>query len=133
MSQYMLDTDTCSYIMNRDGARTARKLQEHEVKDVFISAITKSELEFGIEVSPHRDKDKNALAVFLQHVAVLDYPSDAALDYAQIRAYLKKKGTPIGANDLFIAAHSRCLGMTMVTNNMREFSRVPGLKVENWT
>jgi tRNA(fMet)-specific endonuclease VapC len=62
----------------------------------------------------------------------LDYPSEAALHYAQMRAALKASGTMIGANDLFIAAHSRCLGLTLVTNNTREFGRVQGLSIENW-
>ena len=102
------------------------------VGDVCISAVTRSELEFGVEVSPRKSKDKGSLEIFLRHIEVLDYPSDAALDYALIRAFLKVRGRLIGANDLFIAAHARHLGLTLVTNNIREFSRVPGLKVENW-
>jgi tRNA(fMet)-specific endonuclease VapC len=89
-------------------------------------------LNYGVEVSPRRRQDQAALDVFLRHVAVLEFPSDAALDYGVIRAHLKKRGTMIGANDLLIAAHARCLGLTLVTNNMREFKRVQGLKVENW-
>jgi tRNA(fMet)-specific endonuclease VapC len=85
-----------------------------------------------VEVSPRRDKDQHALEVLLGHIDALDYPSEAALDYAQIRAFLKARGKLIGANDLLIAAHARFLGLTLVTNNLREFSRVPGLKVENW-
>ena len=102
-----------------------RNLQSVAVSDVCISAITSSELEYGVAVSPRRDKDQRNLAIFLQHVQVLDYPSEASLDYAQIRALLKTRGALIGANDLLIAAHARCLGLTLVTNNTREFSRVP--------
>jgi tRNA(fMet)-specific endonuclease VapC len=132
MLRYMLDTDTASYIMNRHSLRALRRLEMETVGDVCISAVTRSELEFGVEVSPRKSKDKGSLEIFLRHIEVLDYPSDAALDYAQIRAFLKVRGRLIGANDLFIAAHARHLGLTLVTNNIREFSRVPGLKVENW-
>jgi tRNA(fMet)-specific endonuclease VapC len=102
------------------------------VSDVCISAITKSELVYGVEVSPRRPKDQVALDEFLRHVQVLDFPSDAAFDYGRIRASLKLSGTMIGANDLLIAAHARCLGLTLVTNNTREFGRVQGLEIENW-
>jgi tRNA(fMet)-specific endonuclease VapC len=88
---------------------------------------------FGIEVSPRRRQDQAALDVYLRHVEVLDYPNEAALHYGQIRADLKLRGTVIGANDLFIAAHARCLGLTLVTNNTREFERVQSLHIENWT
>jgi tRNA(fMet)-specific endonuclease VapC len=129
----MLDTDTASYIMNQSSLGAMRILELKGVGEVCVSAICRSELEFGVEVSPRRAKDSHSLDVFLRHIEVLDYPSDAALDYAQIRAFLKAQGRPIGANDLFIAAHARHLGLTLVTNNTREFNRVPGLKIENWT
>jgi tRNA(fMet)-specific endonuclease VapC len=133
MLRYMLDTDISSYIMNRASLSAIRRLEAIEVGDVCVSAITKSELMYGVEVSPRPAKDQRALDIFLQHIGVQDYPSDAAIDYAEIRAFLKARGTIIGANDLFIAAHARCLGLTLVTNNTREFGRVPGLKMENWT
>ena len=84
-------------------------------------------------MSPRRAQDEAALDAFLAYVVVLDFPDQAALDYAKIRAGLQKKGTIIGANDLFIAAHARSLGLTLVTNNTREFRRVPHLTTENWT
>jgi tRNA(fMet)-specific endonuclease VapC len=84
-------------------------------------------------MSPRRPQDEAALGAFLAYVAVLEFPDQAALDYAKIRADLQKKGTMIGANDLFIAAHARSLGLTLVTNNTREFRRVPHLTTENWT
>jgi tRNA(fMet)-specific endonuclease VapC len=88
---------------------------------------------YGVEVSPRRAQDAAALAAFLPYVDVLDFSDDAAPHYAEIRADLKKRGLPIGANDLFIAAHARSLGLTLVTNNTAEFGRVTGLRVENWT
>ena len=133
MPRYMLDTDTCSYIMKRSNDAVLKRLRKTPVSDVCISVITKSELRFGVEVSPRRRQDGAALSAFLGYVEVLDFPDIASLDYAQIRAALKTLGTMIGANDLFIAAHARSLGMTLVTNNTREFRRVAKLAIENWT
>ncbi|MGA8760123.1 MAG: PIN domain-containing protein [Stellaceae bacterium] len=84
-------------------------------------------------MSPRRDQDEFAVEAFLRHVNVLDLPEEAAIDYAQIRAELRRRGEMIGANDLFIAAHARCNGLILVTNNIREFGRVERLKIENWT
>jgi len=133
MPRYMLDTDTCSYIMKRSNDAVLKRLQKVPVSDVCISVITKSELLFGVEVSPRRRQDESALSAFLGYVEVLDLPDIASLHYAKIRAHLKTLGTMIGANDLFIAAHARSLGLTLVTNNTREFVRVSKLAVENWT
>ncbi len=132
MPLYMLDTDISSYIMKRTNDTVLRKLSTVPVSHVCISAITKSELSYGVEVSPRKQQNQAALEEFLRYVEVLDYPAQAAIHYAQIRASLKAAGTLIGANDLFIAAHARALGLTLVTNNTREFSRVPSLKIENW-
>jgi tRNA(fMet)-specific endonuclease VapC len=133
MPIYMLDTDISSYIMKRTDAAVLQRLQKVAVADVCISAITKAELAYGIEVSPRRKHDQAALDAYLRYVTALDFPAEAAIDYGVIRADLKMRGTMIGANDLLIAAHARRLGLTLVTNNMREFGRVQGLKIENWT
>lgn len=133
MPLYMIDTDISSYIMKRFSRPVLEKLQAVPVSDLCISAVTKSELMFGVEISPRRQKDQASLDEYLQYVEVLDYPGEAAIDYAQIRADLKSRGTMIGTNDLLIAAHARYLGLTLVTNNTREFGRVPKLKIENWT
>lgn len=133
MPRYMLDTDTCSYIMKRSNDAVMKRLQKVPVDDVCISVITKSELLYGVEVSPRRHQDETALTAFLSHVEVLDFLDEATSHHAKIRADLKVKGTIIGAHDLFIAAHARSLGLTLVTNNTREFSRVRGLTGENWT
>ena len=133
MARYMLDTDTCSYIMKRSHQPVLKRLLEVPVSEVCISVVTKSELLFGIEVSPRRQQDELALNAFLTHVEVLDFPDEAASHYAKIRADLKSRGSMIGANDLFIAAHARCLGLTLVTNNTHEFGRVQNLVLENWT
>ncbi|MBZ5521439.1 MAG: type II toxin-antitoxin system VapC family toxin [Acidobacteriia bacterium] len=133
MPRYMLDTDTCSYIMKRTNTAVLKRLQKVPVSDVCISVITKSELLFGVEVSPRRQRDQAALDSFLGYVEVLDFPDGASLHYAEIRADLKKRGTMIGANDLFIAAHASSQGLTLVTNNTREFGRIRNLTIENWT
>lgn len=133
MPRYMLATDTSSYIMKRSNDSVLRRLKKTLVSEVCISVITKSELLFGVEMSPRRPLDEAALGAFLAYVEVLDFTAQAALDYAKIRADLQKKGAKIGTNDLFIAAHARSLGLTLVTNNAREFRRVPHLTAENWT
>jgi tRNA(fMet)-specific endonuclease VapC len=132
MPRYMLDTDTCSYIMKRTNDVLLKRLQKIPVSDVCISVITKSELMFGVEVSPRRQQDEAALSAFLGYIEVLDFPDKASVHYAQIRADLKAHGRMIGANDLLIAAHARSLGLILGTNNTREFRRVRGLAVENW-
>lgn len=133
MPRYMLDTDTCSYIMKRSSDAVLKRLQNVPVSDVCISVITKSELLYGVELSPRRKHDESALNAFLRFVEVLDFPDKAALHYAKIRADLKTAGKMIGANDLFIAAHARSLELTLVTNHTREFGRVRNLAMENWT
>jgi tRNA(fMet)-specific endonuclease VapC len=119
--------------MKRTDAGVLRRLATVSTSDVCISAIVKSELLYGIEVSPRRQQDQAALDAFLRHCEVLDFPGQAAIEYGRIRADLKARGTMVGANDLLIAAHARSLGLTLVTNNTREFGPVPGLKLENWT
>jgi tRNA(fMet)-specific endonuclease VapC len=133
MLRFMLDTDTCSYIMKRSQPLVLKRLQAVDVDDVCMSVVTKAELLYGVEVSPRRAHDAAALSAFLPYVESVDLPDDAAVHYAEIRADLKKRGAMIGANDLFIAAHARATGLTLVTNNMAEFERVRGLKLENWT
>jgi tRNA(fMet)-specific endonuclease VapC len=133
MLRYMLDTDTCSYILKRSHPAVLRRLQAVPVADVCMSVVTRAELLNGVEVSPRRDQDAAALSAFLPYVHALDFTGDAASHYADIRADLKRRGALIGANDLFIAAHARALALTLVTNNTKEFERVKDLSVENWT
>ncbi len=132
MPHYMLDTDISSYVMKRANEQLLKKLRTVAVNDVCISVITKSELLYGVELSPRRAQDQAALKAFLNYVEVLNFPDEAADHYAKIRADLKSRGAMIGGNDLFIAAHARSLGLTLITNNIREFSRVRDLALENW-
>jgi tRNA(fMet)-specific endonuclease VapC len=133
MPRYMLDTDTCSYIMRRSHDALLKKLAKVPISEVCISVITKSELLYGVEVSPKQQQDEAAVEALLRYVEVLDFPDEASSRYAKIRADLKSRGVMIGANDLLIAAHARSLGITLITNNTREFRRVRDLAIENWT
>lgn len=133
MARFMLDTDVCSYIMKRSSLLVLKRLKAVPVDDVCMSVVTKAELLYGVELSPRRAQDEAAVAAFLPYVSAVDFTDAAASHYAEIRADLKRRGLMIGANDLFIAAHARSLGLTLVTNNTAEFGRVGGLKLENWT
>jgi tRNA(fMet)-specific endonuclease VapC len=133
MRRFMMDTDTCSYIMKRTHPNLLQRLQSVPVADVCMSIVTKAELRYGVEVSPRRAQDASALAALLPYVEAIPFDGDAALHYAEIRADLKRRGGMIGANDLFIAAHARANGLTLVTNNTVEFRRVRHLKLANWT
>ena len=133
MPRFMLDTDTCSYILKRSHPVVLKRLQSVPVSDVCMSVVTKAELLYGVEVSPRRAQDGAALAAFLPYVDALALDENAASHYAEIRADLKRRGAMIGANALFIAAHARALGLTLVTNNTAEFDRVRHLTTENWT
>jgi tRNA(fMet)-specific endonuclease VapC len=133
MPRYMLDTDTCSYIMKRSNERVLTRLQAVSVRDVCISVIVKAELLYGVEVSARRQQDEAALRAFLEYAEVLPFPDEASSHYARIRADLKNRGAMIGANDLLIAAHACSMGLILVTNNTQEFGRVRGLSIENWT
>jgi tRNA(fMet)-specific endonuclease VapC len=130
--RYMLDTDICSFIIKRANEKLLKRLRRTPVEDICISVITKAELLYGVDISPRAKADDAAVGAFLTHVAVLDFPDEAAQQYAAIRGHLKRKGMVIGANDLLIAAHARAAGLTLVTNNTGEFARVPQLKIENW-
>jgi tRNA(fMet)-specific endonuclease VapC len=133
LPRFLLDTDTCSYIIKRSHPTLLARLQRVPVDEIAISVVSKAELLYGVEVSPRREHDRVAVTSFLQYVQVLELPDVAADHYASIRAELKAIGAMIGANDLFLAAHARSLGLTLVTNNTREFDRVPDLLLENWT
>lgn len=132
MIRYMLDTDTCISLIKARLDKISRRLSRLAVGDVGISIIVVAELWYGVALSEKKKLNEAALRDFLDFVNVLDWPSGACPLYGRIRAHLKKKGTLIGAMDLLIASHASFLGAVLVTNNTREFDRVPELKVENW-
>ncbi len=128
----MLDTDTCVFVMRGPSENLRVKLLTTPIDQQAISVVTLAELVFGIKVSSQAKLNRAALDAFVKHLTVLEWPEAAAEHYGEIRAHLQKRGQMIGANDLFNAAHARSIGAVVVTNNEREFRRVPGLKVENW-
>jgi tRNA(fMet)-specific endonuclease VapC len=133
MRLYLLDTDICSYIMKRSHPHLLDRLQSINLETIAISVVTEAELLYGIRLSSKPKLTRAAFDEFIKHVAVLDWTRAAVQYYAEIRANLHKRGQIIGANDLMIAAHASSLKATIVTNNVREFQRVHGITVENWT
>jgi len=130
--RYMLDTNICIYAIKHKPEKVFQKLQEVEPEDVRVSSVTYAELVHGVEKSVAVEKNRLALSMLLANIEILDFDVDAADCYGKIRADLEKKGTPIGFLDMMIAGHAQSLGYTVVTNNVKEFSRVPDLKIENW-
>ena len=131
MIEYLLDSDVAIYIMNRRFLAAAERLTD-VIDRVGLSAIAYGELAFGMEYSQRKDDNLAALAAFVEPLQIVPFGPEAALHYGQIRTELQRQGPPIGSNDMLIAAHARSLDVTLVTNNRREFDRIPGLKVENW-
>lgn len=129
---YMLDTNICIYAIKNKPEQVLQRLKENLGKGLCISAITLAELEHGVEKSAHPEKNAAALLQFLAILDVLPFDDLAAVEYGRICAYLQKRGTPIETMDMLIAGHARAEGLTLVTNNVREFARVPALRVENW-
>ena len=130
--RYMLDTNIIIYAKNKRPDKIFKKLQEYGPGDLCISSITMAELEYGICKSSKPDQNRAALFLFLSSISIVPFDGNAAREYGMIRYDLKEKGIPIGANDLLIAAHAKSLGLTLISNNTREFERVKGLKLENW-
>ena len=129
----LLDTNICIYIIKQQPASVLKHFLEYQVGDIGISSITLAELRYGVAKSTHQDKNSKALDQFITPLEVVPFDDAAALAYGAIRAVLEKAGTPIGAMDLLIAAHACALGVPLVTNNIRELRRVPGLDVVDWT
>jgi tRNA(fMet)-specific endonuclease VapC len=129
---YLLDTNICIYLIKRKPISVLAKFNEHEVGDIGISTISVAELSYGVQKSRLRDQNQQALLQFLAPLVIAEFDAEAALAYGQLRADLEAQGTPIGSLDTLIAGHAVSLGVTIVTNNEREFSRVPKLNIENW-
>jgi tRNA(fMet)-specific endonuclease VapC len=129
---HLLDTNICVAVIRMRSARALTRLRTMTPGSVGISIITVSELQFGAAKSQNPQRNRSALSQFLLPLEILDYDSSAAAAYGDVRARLEKVGTPIGPLDTLIAAHARSLNAVLVTNNVSEFRRVPGLKVEDW-
>jgi len=132
MSRIILDTDICIYIIKKKPPQVFEKFRSFDLGDIAISSITYAELQFGVQNSSDPDGNAKTLNKFVSPLNVLDYSAEAGVEYGKLRSYLKKKGKAIGSNDMFIASHALALQATLVSNNTREYYRVPGLTVENW-
>lgn len=131
MLKYLLDTNVVIYVIKRRPLPVLEVFNQHHGR-MAISSITLAELAHGAEKSSSVSRNTAVVEDFVSRLAVLPYDDKAAWQYGNIRTSLEKLGQPIGVNDLHIAAHARSNGLTLITNNMREFERVPGLLLENW-
>jgi len=131
---WMLDTNTLIYFVNRGPHfdRVARRMSGKSPGELRMSAITLCELRFGIAAGARTRENEALLEELVDAVQPEDFPAAAARDFGEIKVHLSRRGRPIGPYDLLIAAHARHLGATLITNNEREFRRVPRLAVQNW-
>jgi len=130
--RFLLDTDTCIYLIKKKPPSVIEKLRACQAGDVGISAVTVAELRYGASKSQRVQQNHEALDLFLAPFEVVKFDETAAAAYGEIRAQLEKAGQPIGPLDMLIAAHAKGMNVALVTNNVGEFKRVKGLKVETW-
>ena len=131
MLRYILDTNICIYVIKNRPARLHQRFNEL-VDQLCISTITLAELCYGAENSARRVQNLHTVEQFCSRVEVLPFAASAAAHYGEIRAALVRAGRPAGGNDMLIGAQARSEGLILVTNNMRELERMPGLQIENW-
>ena len=120
------------WTIKKKPAEVFEKFKNLTIGDVGISSITLAELQYGIEKSSNSEKNREALEKFLTPIEIIDYGYEATVEYGKIRAELEKKGITIGPLDMLIASHAKSLDVILVTNNVREFERIAGLRIENW-
>ena len=128
----MLDTNTCIYIIKRKPQKVIKRFKQTDISQIGISSITLSELQYGVSKSSKPEQNQIALSQFVAPLEILPYDDGASQYYGDLRAGLEKQGTPIGSLDMLIAAHSISLNSVLITNNEKEFSRIPKLKIDNW-
>ncbi|MGD9584337.1 MAG: type II toxin-antitoxin system VapC family toxin [Lysobacterales bacterium] len=131
MIRYLLDTNICIYLINARPAAVLARFRQQAMGSIGVSSVSAAELAFGVAKSGSA-RNREALAMFLSPLEVLPFDSAAIWHYAELRTDLELRGQPIGPLDTLIAAHALATNATLVTNNLREFTRVPGLRVENW-
>lgn len=132
MISLMLDTNVCIYLIKEHPPSVVGRFASHAVGDIGISVVTLAELEYGISKSSRPARNREALAQFITPLEVLPFDRQATAVYGRLRATLEKKGQPIGSMDLLIAAHALSLGVRLITHNVKEFGKVPGLSIEDW-
>lgn len=130
--KYLLDTDICIFIIRKRPESVFEILRQQAIGSVGISSVTYSELSHGAHKSHNPEKNLSALEAFTAPLEILPYDASIGLTYGKVRSYLEQKGMPIGPLDLMIASHALSLGLTLVTNNTREFERVEALNVIHW-
>jgi tRNA(fMet)-specific endonuclease VapC len=130
--EFMLDTNTCIYIIKGAPPDVIRRFKRSAISQIGISSITLSELFYGVSKSSRPQQNLMALTQFVAPLEIAPYDDEAALCYGDLRAHLEKQGTPMGSLDMLIAAHALSIPCTLVTNNEKEFGRVPDLKIGNW-
>ena len=130
--EFMLDTNTCIYIIKRKPPDVIKRFIQTEISQIGISSITLSELLYGVSKSSKPEQNQMALVQFIAPLVILPYGDEAAQYYGDLSARLEKQGTPIGSLDMLIAAHALSIACTLVTNNEKEFIRIPKLKIDNW-
>ena len=130
--RYLLDTNICIYLIKKRPRQVLEKFNAYSVGEIGVSSITVAELQYGVRKSQHPVKNQQALKQFLLPLVIADFDEQAAIAYGEVRAILEAQGTPIGPLDTLIAAQAISLDVTLVTNNVKEFSRVQGLRFENW-
>ena len=130
--KFMLDTNICIYIIKRKPSNVIERFIQTEISQIGISSITLSELSYGVSKSSKPEQNQLALAQFIAPLEIMPYGDEAAQYYGDLRTHLEKQGTPIGSLDMLIAAHALSIGCTLVTNNEKEFIRIPNLKIDNW-
>jgi tRNA(fMet)-specific endonuclease VapC len=130
--RFLLDTNICIYIIKQKPPEVIKKFNDYNVGDISISSITVAELEDGVKKSQKVQQNQQALNQFLLPLTIVDFDYLAAQTYGEIRTNLEKQGNPIGALDLLIAAVAIAHDLTLITNNTKEFDRIPNLKLENW-
>jgi tRNA(fMet)-specific endonuclease VapC len=130
--RYLLDTNICIYLIKQKPAKVLLRFKTLSLSDIGISSITVAELEYGVCKSQQQEKNRSALMQFLIPLEIVEFDQTAATIYGSIRSDLESRGLVISSMDMLIAAHALSLGVTLVSNNVREFSRVANISLENW-
>ncbi|MFH1981736.1 MAG: type II toxin-antitoxin system VapC family toxin [Pseudomonadota bacterium] len=130
--KYMLDTNICIYLIKQKPAVVLERFRQTDISEISISSITLSELFYGVSKSSKPEQNLMALTQFAAPLEIMPFGGEAAQYYGDLRTHLEIQGTPIGSLDMLIAAHAISLSSTLITNNEKEFNRVPNLKIENW-
>lgn len=131
--KYLLDTNICIYIINEKPEQVLRKFEQYPVQEFGISSVTQAELQYGVQKSKNKNTNQDALDEFLLPLTILPFHGKRLVTcYGEIRVSLESKGKTIGPLDMLIAAHALSLDLTIISNNIKEFARIPNLKCENW-